>query len=185
MPAPAVILYVAAMGFFGNSMLIRADVDVITIDIVRAAGGHPDGGWSGSGGWRFARVHRAEPLSGEEVRAVAEEVSAPFLAAYVVASDFAEVWCAAPGQPVFRFVLHPRRAADYDCPVDSQEQHDAVPRLLRWAGQGADEDLLRAAVHGGLLFAEDSVLRLAAAAGAIPAAELAQYTFGPTDDAGT
>lgn len=82
-------------------------------------------------------------------------------------------------------MLHPRLAADYDCPVDPQAQHDAVPCLLRWAGPGADEDLLRAAVEGCLLFAEDSVLRLAAAAGAIPAVDLAHYTFGPIDDTGT
>lgn len=88
------------MGFFGNSMLIRSDVDVTTLDVVRAADGYPDGGWSGAGGWRFARVHQAKPLSGEDVRAVAEEVRAPFLAAYVVDSDFAEVWCAAPGRAV-------------------------------------------------------------------------------------
>jgi hypothetical protein len=176
-----VISYSAAVGFFGNSMLIRADVDVTTLDVVRSAGGDPDGGWS-SGGWRFARVHRAQPLTGAEVGAVAEQVGAAFLAAYIVDSDFADVWCAAPGQDEFGFVLHPHLAAAYECPVDPQAQEAAVPRLLRWAGEGADENLLRAAVEGSLTFAEDSVLRLAAGIGAIPAADLADYMFGSIED---
>jgi hypothetical protein len=166
------------MGFFGNSMLIRADVDVTTLDIVRAAGGTPDGGWTGRAAWRFARVHRGEPMTDDEVRAVAEQVSAPFLAAYVVDSDFAEVRCAAPDQAGLRFVLHPELASAYDYPVDPQAQEAAVPYLLHWAGEGADEAMLRAAVHGSLTFAEDSVLRLAAGIGAIPPADLADYTFG-------
>ncbi len=163
-------------------MLIRADVDVTALDIVRDAGGTPDGGWVGKDGWRFARVHRGDPLTAEHVRAVADQVNAPFLAAYVVDSDFVEVRCAAPGMSVLRFVLQPLYAADYDCPVDSHAQEAAVPYLLRWAGEGADEALLRAAVQGCLRFAEDSVVRLAAAIGAITASDLRDYTFGPIED---
>jgi hypothetical protein len=173
------------VGFFGNSMLIRADVDVTALDIVRDAGGTRDGGWVGQAGWRFARVHGGKPLTANHVRAVADQVNAPFLAAYVVDSDFAEVRCAAPGMSVLRFVLQPLYAADYECPVDSQAQEAAVPYLQRWAGESADEALLRAAVQGSLTFAEDSVLRLAAAIGAIVPSDLEDYTYGPIEDVNT
>jgi len=163
-------------------MLIRSDVDVTELDIVRAAGGTPEGGWAGEAGWRFARLHGGRPLTAAQVRAVAEQAGAPFLAAYVVDSDFADVRCAAPGLSDLRFALHPMMAVDYEYPVDPEAQDAAVPYLLRWAGDGADEVLLRAAVTGSLTFAEDSVLRLAAAVGAIPQCELADYTFGPAED---
>jgi hypothetical protein len=173
------------VGFFGNSMLVRADVDVTALDVIRDAGGEPDGGWVGRAGWRFARVHRGKPLTAVQVRAVADQLGAPFLAAYVVDSDFAEVRCAAPGMSVLRFVLQPLYAADYECPVDSQAQETAVPYLLRWAGEGADEALLRATVQGSLTFAEDSVVRLAAAIGAIAPSDLENYMFGPIEDIST
>jgi hypothetical protein len=173
------------MGFSGNLMLIRADVDVTTLDIIRTADCLPTGGWTGSAGWRFVRAHCDRPLTSDEVRTIAEQVSAPFLAAFVVDSDFAEVRCAAPRQPGLRFVLHPHLAADYECPVDPEAQQAAVPYLLRWAGEGADETLLRAAVQGNLQFAEDSVLHLAAGIGAIPASDLQDYVFGPIEDINT
>jgi hypothetical protein len=42
--------------------------------------------------------------------------------------------------------------------------------------------LLRAAVQGSLTFAEDSVVRLAAAIGAIAPSDLEDYTFGSIED---
>jgi hypothetical protein len=97
------------VGFFGNSMLVRADADVTALDILRDAGGEPDGGWVGR----------------------------------------------------------------------------AVPYLLRWAGESADEALLRATVQGSLTFAEDSVVRLAAAVGAIAPSDLEDYMFGSIEDVST
>lgn len=122
------------------------------------------------------------PLADDIVRAVAERVGAAFLSAFIVDSDFAEVLCAAPGQATFDFVLHSEIAAGYEYPVDPEAQEAAVPRLLRWAGGDADETILRAAVDGCLTFAEDSVMRLAAGIGAIPPADLADWTFGSIED---
>jgi hypothetical protein len=128
---------------------------------------------------RYGRIPGLRSDSGSRI-----VVGAPFLAAFVVDSDFAEVRCAAPGLPDLRFVLKPLHAADYDCPVDPQAQETAVPYLLRWAGEGADEAVLRAALQGSLTFAEDSVLHLAAGIGAIPSSELEDVMFGSLEQNG-
>lgn len=57
----------------------------------------------------------------------------------------------------------------------------APARILAWAG-GGDLDAITAAVEGKLLFAEDAVLRLAAAFGAIPDGELEEWVFGPLEE---
>lgn len=97
---------------------------------------------------------------------------------------FAEVKFVRPGGSVATFVLHPGSARRYDYPVDEAAQSDAAERLLAWAAGGADELELRRALAGRLVFVEDSFLRVAAAVGAIPIADLADYTFGDLEEVG-
>ncbi|AEV84985.1 hypothetical protein ACWT_3961 [Actinoplanes sp. SE50] len=154
------------MGFFGTVMLIRADVDLETLPAVVALGGTLDAAWTGEHGWRFARVYDGKSFLPAGVRAVAEQTGAPFLAAYVVDSDFAIVQCAAPSLPEIQFVLNPACAADYDYPVDPAVQEAAVRYLLDFAGGRGDAARIRAVVEDDLTFAEEAVPRLAAALGA-------------------
>jgi hypothetical protein len=60
-----------------------------------------------------------------------------------------------------------------------------VPYLLRWAGEGADEALLRAAVQACLTFAEDCVLRSAAGIGPFRASDPPDNVFGSIEDVTT
>ena len=51
-----------------------------------------------------------------------------------------------------------------------------------FGGDGANEQHLRAVLAGSMVFAEDTILWLAAALGAIPLADLADYCVGDLSD---
>jgi len=148
------------------------------IEAVRPLGGSVDSDFTGTSGWRIGRIHRAEHPSVAQVSAAAAETDGPCLMAYVLDSDFAEVQYTRPGQSVRRFVLHPDIAAEYGCPVDPAEQAAAPADLERFGSEGADLRQLRAVVAGRMVFAEDTVLWLAAALGAVPLSDLAELCFG-------
>jgi hypothetical protein len=120
------------VGFFGCSMLIRADIDVTMVHRPRRR--------------RHARrrIHRqlrvalrpvaAKPATDDDVRAVAERVGAPFLPVFVIDSDFAEVLCAAPGQATFDLVLPPGSPPATTTRATLRRRKPQCPNLLRWAG---------------------------------------------------
>lgn len=166
------------MGLWGAMLLTRAQVNVADGDALPWLAGEVVDVMTGNDGWRLVTIADGDAPGGDQVLAAAAELDQPVLCAYVVDSDCAEVHCATPGGEVIRFVLHPRAALGYGLTVDEAEQAAAVPFLLAWAGDGADEQEVRRAVAGELTFAEDSVRRLAVAVGMAPLANLANYLFG-------
>jgi hypothetical protein len=172
------------MGFFGVTMLVAGDVNPATLPAVRALGGEPDWATAGTGHWQLSRIHGADCPDPDQVRAATEQAGAAFMCAYILDSDFAAVQCCRPGDEVTSFVLHATSARGYDYPVSDAEQEAAVGYLLDWAGAGADEHEVRRALSGRMVSAEDSVLRLAAALGALPMANLSDYLFGDLTELG-
>lgn len=175
------------MGTFGVEVLARTDMALGSLSSIVGIEGEFEREREFTNGWRWASIYRGI-VSDEALAALVAETGAPVLLAEVCGSDFAIVGFASPTSSVRRFFLHPDSAETYrDAgepvdPVDPAAQAAAPAALLAWAGDGADAAEIAKAVNGRLLFVEDSVLRLAAALGAFPVADLADYTFGPADE---
>lgn len=172
------------MGFWGAVLVARSDAPLSALRSVQALGGDHGRDAAGSNGWRILKVHQPEHAGEADFRAIADEIGGPVLAAYVLDSDTAAVHLVSPRRGPFRrrpatvvFFLDEESAHNYDLPVDERAQATAPEAVVAWAGCG-DVEAVRAAVAADRTFAEDSVLALAAAFGAIPAGELSEWTFG-------
>ncbi len=170
-----------AVGFWGVTVMARSGRDLADLASVKAFGGEVDWEAEGIKGWRLLRLHGTEWPADELVQAAAEDVAGPVLCAYVVDGDFAQVRLAAPGTDRFEFVLNQTSAGNYDYPVDSVAQASAPVRVQAWAGDGSDMDAVAEAVATEMVFAEDVVLRLAAAVGAISPDQVRDWAFGPLE----
>jgi hypothetical protein len=173
------------MGFFGVTVLTRNTDRVSELPAVRALGGDPDWEVEGLDGWRLGRLHGSDCPEDELVQAIADQTAGPVMCAYIVDSDFAWVRLSEPDQDVFDFVLHQDSAVSYGVGVDPEIQAAAPGKLLTWAGSGADPEAIAAAVAADLVFAEDAVVLLAAAVGALPRSQVRDYMFDPPTEAGT
>lgn len=171
------------MGFWGVVLVARTDVPLTALRSVQALRGDHDDDAAGSDGWRILQVHSPEHADEAGFRAIADEVGGPVLAAYVLDSDTAAVHLLSPRPGLLRrrpatvrFVLDEESAGNYGLPVDERAQAAAPEAVVAWAG-GGDVEAVRAVVTGDRVFAEDAVLALAAAFGAIPPGELSEWTF--------
>jgi hypothetical protein len=169
------------VGFWGVKIVARTDRELAGLASIAELDGEFVGESVLEQGWRVATVHRGS-ASDDALAALVAETRAPVLVAEVADSDFAVVGFASPVQPVRYFVLHPGLAEGYEHPVDEVAQAAAPAALVAWAGGSAMEAEVIEAVRGQMLFAEDSVLRLAGALGAFPMGELEDYIFGPLPD---
>jgi hypothetical protein len=164
------------VGFFGVQLVARSGRPLGNLPVVRALGDEVDWEQQGAGDWWFCRVHGQQPPPDEEtVAALVAEVAGPVAIGYVHDSDVALVWLAAPGQPVAGFVLNPEAARGYGLPVDDAAQSAAPAAVTAWAGPGVDADAVAEVLATEHVFAEEGVVRLAAAWGAVPAGELGTW----------
>jgi hypothetical protein len=169
------------VGFWGVKIVARTDRELAALTSVADFDGEFGNEVALEQGWRVATIHRGS-ASDDALAAMVAETGAPILVAEVADSDFAVVGFASPDQQIRYFVLHPGSAEGYEHPVDEAAQAAAPAALVAWAGGSAIEAEVIQAVRGRMLFAEDSVRRLAGALGAFPIDELKDYIFGPLPD---
>jgi hypothetical protein len=160
------------MGFSGTVLLARTPVELTTLPLLSALSDGLIGKEVAENGWRFVRFDSVGWELGEEITQLAELAEGPVLWAHIVDSDYSQVRIARPGADPFDFWLHPDDAEDYGETVDPAQQAAAAAAVTSWAGPGADPDEVTRAISGNLVFAEDSVSRLAAAVGARPIAQI-------------
>lgn len=174
------------MGFWGTVIVARTDRPRALRLAMRAFGATTDLDAQGAAGWWISRLLDSGPSPQWVLRSVSRAGGGPLLSADVVDSDFARVRliggaARGVGEP-FEFFLNAESAVGYDAPVDWQDQAQAAARIVAWNG-GGDKALIQAAVARRSVFAEDGVLRLAAAFGAIPADELSEWLFDDEEPA--
>ena len=163
------------MGFSGVQLVAASGRPLGDLAIVRGLGGEVDWERQGAGDWWFCRVFGHFPPPEEEtVAALVDEVGRVAVG-YVHDSDLALVWLAAPGAPIGGFVLNPGAARRYGLPVDDAAQSAAPAAVTAWAGPQTDPDAVAAVLATEHVFAEEGVVRLAAAWGAVPAGGLATW----------
>lgn len=176
------------MGFWGVVLVARTPATLSTLRSVQALGGDPeDGGARRTDAWALHRVHQPDRDDDAALQSIADEAGGPVLAAFVFDSDTAWVRLAAPRQgflkrapKIVTFYVDPESARGYDIDVDDRAEAAAPGAVVAWAG-GGDVDAVRTVLEREHVFAEDGVLRLAAAFGAIPADETTEWTFGDDD----
>jgi hypothetical protein len=176
------------MGFWGAVLVARTDVPLTGLRSVRALGGEADREEPGLAGWRWLTLIGPEREDDAAVQAIADEVGGPALVAFVFDSDTAAVRLAAPRRGLLRraprmvrFFLDEESARDYELPVDTAEQAAAADSVVAWAGAG-DVDAVRAAITRDAVFAEEAVLALAVAFGAIARDALPDEAFEDASD---
>jgi hypothetical protein len=187
----------AAMGFFGSVVVARTDRPRALRLAMRMFGARPDLDRAGADGWWVTRLVDSGPAPEWILRSVARAGGGPLLCADVHDSDVARVRLfdrarpdgRAGGRDPVGFFLNVDSAVSYGMPVDWQEQARAAAEVVAWSGSGGGSgggslEAVRAVVQGSFVFAEDGVLRLAAAFGAIPEADLSDWLFD-VDDPGT
>jgi hypothetical protein len=164
------------VGFSGVQLVARSGRPLGDLASVGALGGEVDWEQQGAGDWWFCRVHGHDPPPEEEaVGALVDEIGGPVAIGYLHDSDVALVWLAAPGLPVAGFVLNPQAGRRYGLPVDDAAQEAAPDAVTAWAGPQTDPDAVAAVLAAEHVFAEEGVVRLAAAWGAVPAGELGTW----------
>jgi hypothetical protein len=166
------------VGFWGVQLLAKTDRDLSSLSSVAAMGGELTWSVAGIDGWRLASLYNGSS-DASRVLAAAREIDGPFMCSDVLDSDFASVLFADPKGVHGEVTLHPDLALDYAYPFDPTQNDALIPVLIEWAGQGADENEVRKAVHGKMVFAEDSFIRLAVALGALPLSEAHEYMLAP------
>ncbi|MFH9466974.1 hypothetical protein ACH4LT_06720 [Streptomyces clavifer] len=154
----------AGMGNSGGSVTVRSTADLR--GLMETAGfTDAEDAEDAADGWQVVEVAESQERS---VADLVRSTGAPVLLVTYLDSDVGFVEAAAPGGGTWGALLNRAVAEDYDIPLEQFPVERAVRDATAWAhtaGLAPDEDLVRRALTGSAVFAEELASRLLAALG--------------------